>query len=366
MKNVRPFFRNSREDKDGMAKWHAFIGNWWRLCKDNDERTADAEAFSARWKDLTGLLDVHLQNNPTLIQSHKTAVEHMARLFDLRKKWAASYTWHLATRGMHSTQRCESLHSALKSRLSKNPMLSDLVDQISDYADKVEDMSHTKYFRDVLRTAAKGDAVPSWMQQVQKLLTPYAYDLVLGQYRQHVQYAVHPQENERGHYCVRRQYAEHEKVYDLEPVVDGSSTFSGKRAAAISSAVTMVDFGLRVFQRESDRIATADSCTCQHLSSWLLPCRHMLAVWIYERRFHSDEGFLQAEPLFHHFWRALAPDLDSELWTGPAQFNSEDEDGTAPPPRLRTREERYAAMRTASQQVCINAYTTLSDCSINS
>ena len=99
------------------AAWEAFNDAWWKLAKNSDSRSR--VTFDRNWRALVGML-------PTTSDGESAAVDWMAGLYEKREKWAAAWTWAHWSAGVHSTQRCESIHKHFKTHLRSHNLLIDL------------------------------------------------------------------------------------------------------------------------------------------------------------------------------------------------------------------------------------------------
>ena len=139
----------------------------------------------------------HFTDMERLIREHAsgdTQVAALAWLDDLyrkRKKWAAAWTWSFRTWGIHSTQRSEAIHSAVKSRKSlANMVVTKLVQGLVKYNVEAREKKHMESFRLHLRQLATQLTLEPEVSSLQSNghLVPYAYDLLAAQASQALQY----------------------------------------------------------------------------------------------------------------------------------------------------------------------------------
>lgn len=169
---------------------------------------------------------------------------------------------------MQSTQRAESIHSAIKNHTRASALLTQLGEILVNYADGCDIRNEAKKARDILVASARSFATDSGhMAAVQSLegkISTFAMHIIKSQQAQAMAYHV-----EEG------------------PALQNGlvKTFTVRRENNLVMESTLAnpiqaDHGLVFGANQSLRLVTPFSCTCQFHSCWGLPCRHMLRVYL--------------------------------------------------------------------------------------
>ena len=262
--NVHPLFVNNK------SGWRAVHSEWWRICKESDCRSIDS--FETEWRAFNDLVE---QNIGTVADERRAkCLAWIARMGAKAKLWAARWTWANLTHGIHSTQRAEAVHSAIKRFLTASTMLTELVAQLDTYNEQSRSNKSQDAVRMALRQAAGHLNQLPVVKSLKDKVTPFAYEVLQAQAAQANQYNVTPS-GDAGFYHVSRVPADRDERQRLAMPQDNTEQ-QGSNAFQCDA-----DFGLQT-NDPRDRLTSSRTCSCQFVNSFQLPCRHMLRVCIQE------------------------------------------------------------------------------------
>ena len=179
-KHVKPVVREPKE-------WQKLNSWFWKFAKFSDNRLDVGTEWAA--------FITHF-DNVARGPSKADVIVWLEELFSRRKQWMATITWSFTTWGVHSTQRAEAVHAALKGRKLKNLSAVALVQEMTEYNEQSRLKKGVDDVRKQLRSLAGLYAVPRFLQSLQTALTPYAYDLVLAQFSLSVTYKSTPYDDD--------------------------------------------------------------------------------------------------------------------------------------------------------------------------
>ena len=302
--------------------WQRVRSKWWHIAKQSD--VASCATFDSDMASLGELLDESTVG--ATAKSMVTARAWLAKLTEEREHWAYRYTWRTCTLGLHSTQRIEAVHAAIAHFLRASTLLTNLLSQLEAYAFDVNDRGSVRDYRFVQRLLAAADACLAHplITALASSVTGYALVLLKVQLQQASFYSAAPVPGQEGTYIVTRR-----------PGTWGV-------AASAEELSGDADLGIAAELYSVPRRTTLQSCSCQFLTCYGLPCRHMLQVYTLE----------QAElplDLFDGRWkqRSSAEVLAAEqalLQRRPAR-------GASGPRSLPDRSERYGLIVAAARGV---------------
>lgn len=185
--------------------------------------------------------------------------------------------------GVQSTQRAESIHSAIKKHTSASGLLVQLGQTLITYANGAELKHETKRARDILVAAARSFSNQSGhmpaVQHMDGRISGFAMDIVRAQQAQAMAYMV------------------------AEGVVLGN----GVKTYILQRSVTCPNLPLNANERIQEDYALPSStamarrvrhttlygCTCQFPSCWGLPCRHMLRLYLHLQHTEVPQGVVR-------------------------------------------------------------------------
>ena len=252
--------------------WARVHAAWWQIAKQSD-KNAD---WDSEWADLLALVE---QGSGGDVAKAAARAWLQARAVD-KESWAYRYTWQLRTLGIHSTQRIESVHSAVDHFLGPNRLLTDLLRDLDLYTGLVDLRTGARDLRfhaHLFRAAAACLEHPFTTQLANFGLSAYATVLVKCQVQQSAFYAV--EERTAGVFAVRRTVqAEAEASAELEDADVGLSCpcLSGLRLVDIPAAAKGIV-----------------TCSCQYQECYGLPCRHIMRVMSHLQRQLPTRGIDQ-------------------------------------------------------------------------
>ena len=282
-KHVRPVIRDA-------ADYHKLNSWFWHFAKYSDRRFDPGLEWTDFMTHFTAKANGSTQGDVQL---------WLENLWTKRSQWMAVLTWGTATWGVHSTQRAEAVHSALKRQRLKNVSCIKLIDAMVEYNQVSRYRKETDEVRSQLRTTANICNIPSLLQPLQSTLTPYAFELVMAQFALSVSYkSTLLQDTEDfdalgvEEYLV--QYNGTLRVSGLSPVTNDDGSVTSWQCNA--------DFGLGDADA-AGHIATLIDCSCQFPSVFRLPCRHVLHL-------HTQQQQTTLQYVFDERWATRLPEID--------------------------------------------------------
>ena len=297
---------------------------WWDLAKETDSgRTG---TFDDEWNAFIELVQTTATVGEDAVAR---AVAWLNNTFYAkREQWAARFTWSLTTWGVHSTQRAEAIHSAIKRFLTGSHLLVDLLKELVEYSKKSRDDRDVDMVRrSILNAARVGHEIPVVSSLAEKV-TPFAYNLVRAQGALAMQYTtsdhtVNPpptltedmqwvldasgEELESGGYDEDVDLGLMDGLEDFYLVRHVANTRKGLRyteAGRIESHEDPADFGLEEIDcsvYHGARHTSVHWCSCQFFKVFLLPCRHMIRVCIQRNLTNYDLCYVGQK------WKQLTP-----------------------------------------------------------
>ncbi|WZN65932.1 protein FAR1-RELATED SEQUENCE [Chloropicon roscoffensis] len=287
--HLKPYFGSSkgRLTSKGKVSWQRWFSAWWETVMRTDVGT-----MREQWAVLAKALEVEKVPPQQIEWFNALPVERFCYCF----------TNMVFSAGVHSTQRCESLHSSLKNSIKASSLLTDLGTKLDDL---VEEIKMKKTCKEIKRTIhlhlpSTFSATPTPAIDVAAdSITAFALDLVNAQHHQAL-------------------------WYGLEEEAEGGGTFMVKRIAASSSSVVERESGESgdsfvqtplemCLTREKAQVVhrtTATTCTCMWHTHMGLPCRHILAVHL--KTGLSSKAFPPG--LIHTFWETKTEQERKEMY----------------------------------------------------
>ncbi len=249
--------------------WKAINQKFWVIAKETDILSVDS--FDREFQELVDLVKTAVGDNAAPDRSKKVS-NALAWLQDTlyakRMKWAYRYTWQVFTAGCHSTQRAESIHSAIKTVLaSANNSLLQLFNTLFSYedgktlADAINLQIATKRKGDCLRGAI--------IDSVKKLsISKQVLQCFENQYCNKDYYCSQPVLDTEGNLTG---WNVHRQSNPSLPVSEDMST-SAIELGIDEDVSNTTNFGKIHF------VSTTGVCTCQFRTSWGIACRHVIHV----------------------------------------------------------------------------------------
>lgn len=323
-KNVRPACGSDDE------LWHRILSGWWRIVKQSDE--SSRASFDTEWAALATAL---AGGTTATGKSLDTARKWLDKLAASREQWAFRWTWRHLTMGMHSTQRIEAVHSAITGCIRANTLLTTLLPALESYSSHVASSAETRAFRHSRLYLSAGKCNPHpFIDAAAKFLSPYALTLLKAQLQQAAFYVLTPA---------------------AMPGTFTATRVLGEAPALADTDVDDADVGLASARFSAPRTTRRDGCSCQFMSCYGLPCRHVLRLLDVEQQ-------PVPEALFHIRWRLLDAARLRSLTEALLRCRPPRAAGAAGVVAL-TRDDRYALAMGACRAVAELAAT--SDASYN-
>ena len=255
-KHVHPVVRDTEH-------WNKLNSWFWLFAKYSDSRFEP----EIEWDAFMQYFDAHSSGS-----TKGDVTLWLGQLWDRRGQWMAVYTWKIPSLGVHSTQRAEAVHSAIKKRKLKNVSVIKLVEELTEYNEHVRSRREVDDVRKHLRQVASVCNLPGFMQILQPLLSPFAFELVSAQFARAIQYKSTPADEDS--FLVVHNGAS-SVTRDLVPVLNDDGT--------VTSWQCNLDFGLGDDAHSAGHLTTLKSCTCQFPNVFGLPCAHILCLHIQQQ-----------------------------------------------------------------------------------
>jgi hypothetical protein len=116
-----------------------FYGAWWELCKNSDVHFQ--QAFQSQWEKLLLLIP----------ENHRESIWLRDYIYATHKKWCFAWTWSTVTLGVHSTQRCESIHAVIRMLLSNNSTLLEVIMKLEEWVRTKKMQAQTSLYIDCVK-----------------------------------------------------------------------------------------------------------------------------------------------------------------------------------------------------------------------
>ena len=278
------FFKHVKPHFPDVEKWH-YVNSWfWVFAKCSEEDFP----IQSEWLAFITYVEQHGAG-----EKLPDCIKWLNSLFGRREQWMAHYTWNVVTWGIHSTQRAESIHSAIKSERSlANSKLVVLTDALLQYNVKSRDTRSLDSARLAMRQLSANSTVSPLIAAWRTRLTPAAYEILLAQAEQALQYTatiIHHDDQEDGDMS----------THVAQPVDDDvwRVTYNGSMSARpspfslvlnadgkVSTWQSNEDFGLGVTDfKRAGHLTSKIACSCKFPCSFRLPCRHLIYIYIVEQ-----------------------------------------------------------------------------------
>ena len=183
----------------GKNAFEAVRKKWWNICKTSD--LLSINTFEQEWKELQDTIPVPPMEPHEKYERYKTAMAWLDKCAGKREMWAARWTWRHMTVGVHSTQRSESQHNAIKKKIIKaSCLMLHCCQQLTDYAGGVETREAASVAKKIIDKACTNvtSNLPC-VTNLEKELSLHALDVLKGQQAQVLAYKV----------CFTGQYVDH-------------------------------------------------------------------------------------------------------------------------------------------------------------
>ena len=283
--NIRPLFSGNAE------AWNLAHDMFWKLAKNSDLLLESVVVNQVNE------LRAHIVKEGRGKSKDKALNWYDNVLVPRMPKWVAYYTWSHFSAGGHASVRGEGMNAAVKKYIEASAGLFALHNKLEMY-------TQFKEFRDICKSQIRlaksvksNYEVPVFLNQVHGIISEYAYTMTLGQLHQVFAYTLE---------CVPSEH----KLSDTERFEpEGTNYFVARRdknATAISveqlsdgktkSHQNLYDIGMA--DHANTHWTTFQSCSCQYITSYGMPCRHMLAIWV----FQPKPWYCTFLSLYNHRW----------------------------------------------------------------
>ena len=178
-KHVRPVFGANVKGFSSMQD------KFWKIAKNSD--VGSILQFDEEWEELILLVTDEVRDSEA---DNVTRVINWIKveLYNKRRKWAARYVSQHPTCGMLSSQRAEVTQAKLKSGLSANSRVVDLLQHIDDKNENSAARASVFEIQLNYRNIADSAHSLNIIRLLRPVLTPYAFSLVLAQEKQSTHY----------------------------------------------------------------------------------------------------------------------------------------------------------------------------------
>ena len=268
-KNIHTHFHSLLNNKK--KTWSKFIRKWWNICLHTDSQSV--VKFDDEWSELIAIIrDDEIKSSDKL----NNALSWLATLKEKKEQWAARYTWRYATYGCHSTQRIESLHSAIKGHMSKNLLLTELHKHLENWSILTADKQETESYKRAMRNLLEPQSLPHAVTLLQNVVTPEAYKIVTQQASFALSY-IFIETTQKGVFQIsRNDVGTQSGQSPQDDTGSGQSTQDDTGHSNLWSS--LASDGLLKDELMHVRYTSAAYCTCQFPRSWKLPCRHQIPL----------------------------------------------------------------------------------------
>ena len=322
--------------------WRRVCHMFWRLAKISDAAfasPADFDKYSAEHSTCVEHFDEYWDKMVALVKEHASgttvdlAITWLLKLYSIRQKWAACFTWAVLTWGLHSTQRGEAIHSAIKRRRALVGFhMVRLVEKLTEYNLSTRLSKSVDDIRSSLRHFAEAAIQDPEIQALQEKVTPYAYDLIRAQASQTLRYQYVDE--------IAGQYKGAD-VYFVRPAdsvapLQEEQAFTFEEDDAPSNFGHYDDFGIGDQANVIGHWTTVNWCSCQFHLSYAIPCRHTLMLRI---RLSEKEQRVEILQLIGSKWHRVDKMLQAQQML---RMSSATAFQRASVRMTYTREERYS------------------------
>jgi hypothetical protein len=230
--------------------------------------------------------------------------EWLAALAEKREQWAACWTYKCLTYGLHSTQRIEAVHSAVQQYCKKSMLVTKLREELDRHAESAGSRSETTAIRNALKNSNRDHAFHPRVTDLQWIVSPHAYSLLLAQAAQTEKYDATVKPTPLGDasatpdlntvFVVKRAQPRSARppvgpaplcipcapatttVLEAATAPDTAPETADELRGATPTGVLETEYGLS--STDGDRETSLVKCSCQYYSSWGIMCRHQLKV----------------------------------------------------------------------------------------
>ena len=319
--------------------WKTVHGYFWNLAKDSD--ILALHTFVERFSKMVEMVKTEAKGHCPVDRLDAQVLWLTEDLFATKHQWAACFIWQRPCYGIHASQRAESNQSSVKRNLSANSLGRGLVDHIEAENTTLRDRGAIAAEVLRLRQEANLMSMSALLQFLQAKLTPYAFKIVLDQYKQascyeseqvnidddEVDYGQNPEQPQPQNIDFRdangcdvnilmHTIAAHGIAGPIN--LDSDPLWVVKRSTEVSASLTYDDEGnVKSYECDADT-GLGDTCAARLTnSSWCsclfpvcfgnLPCRHIL------HRLSMQQAKTYPIHLVHSRWLATSEEQSRRL-----------------------------------------------------
>ena len=264
-------------DKGG-DKWKKVHDLFWRICKSSD--VSCRETFGTRWQGLVQLVQDSASNRDGLQEQ----LDWLQALGELKDRFVYCFTWRICTLTLASTQRAEVMQNVAKNTMGMGTKTT--LTEMFNKADVYNHDSRHKHDVKAVRTASSqartaAASLPPLLQDLQPLVSVFAYKLLSSQAQQASKYRYESGEEEG----VFNVYATSRG--DTHPTCEQGDACRGEESHACAFDNGEGDHDITGGRKVSvafsgvgaAKTLVSAKCSCQFgISSGTGLCRHILAV----------------------------------------------------------------------------------------
>ena len=292
--HIHPLFAGNAD------KWQEAHNMFWRIVQDSDESVRPV--IFGRLKVLRTFVETHGRG--------KTKADALAWMDNILKarldKWAGCFTWWFFSTGSHATSRSESTNACVKRALKANSSLCDLHTSLDEYTQFKEFRDSCKLHSTIARTVNSFDvkSSPWFIQDVQPLVTAYAFKLLLSQLAQVLAYRVTPvPANDTRSDAMRGETPG--TNFLVTRVSGGTASLEVALTDTGTTSTYDQELGCGIGDVHTVHWTSATYCSCGFLVSFGVPCRHIICLRVAE----PLTGTTPLVELFEELWR-IRPTAD--------------------------------------------------------
>lgn len=291
-KHVHPIFTGAER-----SKWHEAMNHFWRIAKKTD--SLSCESFRSEWI----MLLAHVRASTQETTAQKKALDWLETLYNRKEQWCARFVWSSCTYGIHSTQRAEAAHSALKNSFSsRQQRIVELIDQIDMYNEHSRDRKQILSQVMEKKQSLSDKHLCALISFFEDKVNPYAFTLLLGQHALAMKYKssreVTDLEYEEAGWDEPPRFPNYMvEVRNPSPQANRQNDDYANLPMTSNGSVDWdnhcgkEDFGEESHEFVSKFVHKANllDCSCQFPSAFGgLPCRHMIHLHIVQQTEDTD------------------------------------------------------------------------------
>jgi hypothetical protein len=297
--------------KSGKA-FMQFYGAWWELCKNSDVHFQ--QAFESEWAKLLNLVPEKNRDSPWLRDY----------IYATHTKWCFAWTWSSVTLGVHSTQRCESIHSVIRMLLSNHSTLVEVIEKLEEWVRTKKMQAQTGLYMDCVKFSTGNTLRQNRLIScMNKTFHDHAIKIATANMHRSLECAVHDAINLQnvptGMYSVRSAQDISSIQKDFFGPVQWVDNFLQRNPdydEAITADINRLDRAVSVHDFfplfRNVYLSDGESCSCQYPQMQGLPCEHCFAVLVIKKQATvMPDIFLK-----NTFWHIESDETESQfqLW----------------------------------------------------